>query len=145
MAGPSPLEQIKTFFTRYTLQQKLALAGSAALVLVLLWVLVHFVSQVEYQTLYADLDPQEAQSWSPFWRPNCHSFIPFAIGNGAGAPAVTLESPVAIRLQLVVEAPAAGAAYVAFVVVRLPVFALVEEGVELPAAEIAGDFVTGTG
>ena len=90
-------------------------------------------------------DPQVAQSWSPFWRPNCNSFIPFAIGNGAGAPAVTLESPVAIRLQLVVEPPAAGAAYVAFVVVRLPVFALVEERVELPAAEIAGDFVTAAG
>src|SRR5215472_9373521 len=58
---PNPLEQIKAFFTRYTLQQKLALAGSAALVLVLLWVLVYFVNRVEYQTLYADLDPQEAQ------------------------------------------------------------------------------------
>src|SRR5207253_7791464 len=61
MAGQNPLEQIKTFFTRYTLQQKLALAGSAALVLILLWVLVYFVNRVEYQTLYADLDPQEAQ------------------------------------------------------------------------------------
>ena len=61
MAAPSPLEQIKAFFTRYTLQQKLALAGSAALVLILLWVLVYFVNRVEYQTLYADVDPQEAQ------------------------------------------------------------------------------------
>src|SRR3989475_8978400 len=58
---PNPFEQIKAFFTRYTLQQKLALAGSAGLVLVLLWVLVFFVNRVEYQTLYADLDPQEAQ------------------------------------------------------------------------------------
>src|SRR5215510_10974308 len=61
MAAPNPFEQIKTFFTRYTLQQKLALAGSGALVLILLWVLVYFVNRVEYQTLYADLDPQEAQ------------------------------------------------------------------------------------
>src|SRR5207249_5944909 len=60
-AAPNPFEQIKTFFTRYSLQQKLALAGSAALVLILLWVLVYFVNRVEYQTLYADLDPQEAQ------------------------------------------------------------------------------------
>src|SRR5215467_842660 len=59
---PNPIDQIKSFFTRYSLQQKLALAGSAALVLVLLWVLVYFVNRVEYQTLYADLDPQEAQS-----------------------------------------------------------------------------------
>lgn len=61
MAAPSPLEQIKVFFKRYTLQQKLALAGSGALVLVLLWVMVFFMNRVEYQTLYADLDPQEAQ------------------------------------------------------------------------------------
>src|SRR5438034_2180378 len=61
IAAPNPFEQIKTFFTRYSLQQKLALAGSGALVLVLLWVLVYFVNRVEYQTLYADLDPQEAQ------------------------------------------------------------------------------------
>ncbi len=61
MATPNPFEQIKTFFTRYSLQQKLALAGSAAMVLILMWVLVYFVNRVEYQTLYADLDPQEAQ------------------------------------------------------------------------------------
>src|SRR5438477_12148317 len=61
MAAPNPFEQIKTFFTRYSLQQKLALAGSGALVLVLLWVLVYFMNRVEFQTLYADLDPQEAQ------------------------------------------------------------------------------------
>ena len=61
MAAPNLLEQIKTFFTRFTLQQKLALAGSGALVLVLLWTLVFFMNKVEYQTLYADLDPQEAQ------------------------------------------------------------------------------------
>ncbi len=61
MAAANPLEQIKAFFTRFTLQQKLAIACSGSLVLVLLWALVHFMSQVEYQTLYSDLDPQEAQ------------------------------------------------------------------------------------
>src|SRR5215510_12554482 len=61
MAGPNPLEQLKTFVQRYTLQQKLALAGSGALVLILLWALVHFMNGVEFQTLYAELDPQEAQ------------------------------------------------------------------------------------
>jgi len=62
MAAPNPLDQIQAFFKRYTLQQKLTLAGSGALVLVLLWTLVHFMNSVDYQTLYADLDPQEAQS-----------------------------------------------------------------------------------
>jgi flagellar M-ring protein FliF len=62
MAVANQLEQIKTFLNRYTLQQKLALAGSGAVVLIALWALVHFMNTVEYQTLYADLDPQEAQS-----------------------------------------------------------------------------------
>jgi flagellar M-ring protein FliF len=57
----SQFAQIKAFSTRYTLQQKLALAGSGALVLLLLWVMVFFMNRVEYQTLYAELDPQEAQ------------------------------------------------------------------------------------
>ena len=61
MAAPNLVDQIKAFFTRYSLQQKLALAGSGVLVLVLLWVLVFFMNRVEYQTLYSDLDPQEAQ------------------------------------------------------------------------------------
>ena len=61
MAATNPLDQIKSFVTRFTLQQKLAIAGSGALVLVLLWLLVHFMTQIEYQTLYSELDPQEAQ------------------------------------------------------------------------------------
>src|SRR5215467_10068546 len=60
--NPDPLQQIKAFLTRYTLQQKVALAGSAGLVLIMLWALVYFVNRVEFQTLYADLDPQEAQA-----------------------------------------------------------------------------------
>src|SRR5262245_29267091 len=62
MAVTNPLDQIKAFYTRFTLQQKLAIAGSGAIVLVLLWVLVHFMNQIEFQTLYSELDPQEAQS-----------------------------------------------------------------------------------
>jgi flagellar M-ring protein FliF len=61
MAASNPLEQAKAFVSRYTLQQKMAIAGSAALVLIFLWVLVYFMNKVEFQTLYADLDPQEAQ------------------------------------------------------------------------------------
>src|SRR5437773_5150880 len=60
-ASPNLIDQIRVFFTRYSLRQKMALAGSGALVLALLWVLVFFMNRVEYQTLYADLDPQEAQ------------------------------------------------------------------------------------
>lgn len=62
MAGTNTLDQIKVFYTRFTLQQKLAIAGSGCLVLLLLWALVHFMTQIEYQTLYSELDPQEAQA-----------------------------------------------------------------------------------
>ncbi len=61
MAATNPFDQIKTFFQRYSLQQKLAIAGSGAMVLVLLWAMVYFMNRIEYQTLYADVDPQEAQ------------------------------------------------------------------------------------
>src|SRR5215831_7694186 len=61
MATTNPLDQIKAFLTRFTLQQKLAIAGSGSLVLVLLWALVHFMTQIDFQTLYSELDPQEAQ------------------------------------------------------------------------------------
>src|SRR5215467_14548418 len=62
MAATNPLDQIKAFLTRFTLQQKLAIAGSGSIVLVLLWLLVHFMTQIDYQTLYSELDPQEAQA-----------------------------------------------------------------------------------
>ena len=49
--------------SRVQLQQKLAHGVSAAgLVIVLMWAMVYFVNRVDYQMLYSDLDPQEAQS-----------------------------------------------------------------------------------
>src|SRR5437016_8857459 len=97
MAAPSPLEQIKAFFTRYTLQQKLALAGSAALVLVLLWVLVYFVNRVEYQTLYADLDPQEAQSIVQKLQ---ELKVPYELGADGRTVKVASEKIAEVRIQL---------------------------------------------
>jgi flagellar M-ring protein FliF len=55
------LQQLRTISQRYTLQQKLGLAGAGGIVLVMMWLLVHFANQVDYQVLYSDLDPQEAQ------------------------------------------------------------------------------------
>jgi len=54
--------QIKAFLARYSLQQKLGMVFAAGLVVVLMWAMVYFVNRVEYQVLYSDLDPQEAQS-----------------------------------------------------------------------------------
>src|SRR5438105_7333257 len=97
MAGQNPLEQIKTFFTRYTLQQKLALAGSAALVLVLLWVLVYFVNRVEYQTLYADLDPQEAQG---IVQKLTELKVPYELGTDGRTVKVAADKIAEVRIQM---------------------------------------------
>jgi len=97
MAGQNPLEQIKAFFTRYTLQQKLALAGSAALVLVLLWVLVYFVNRVEYQTLYADLDPQEAQG---IVQKLTELKVPYELGTDGRTVKVAADKIAEVRIQM---------------------------------------------
>jgi flagellar M-ring protein FliF len=94
---PNPLEQIKAFFTRYTLQQKLALAGSAGLVLILLWVLVYFVNRVEYQTLYADLDPQEAQGIVQKLQ---ELKVPYELGTDGRSVKVASDKLAEVRIQL---------------------------------------------
>src|SRR3989442_2236142 len=97
MAAPNPFEQIKEFFTRYSLQQKLALAGSAALVLILLWVLVYFVNRVEYQTLYADLDPQEAQGIVQKLQ---ELKVPYELGTDGRTVRVAADKLAEVRIQL---------------------------------------------
>ena len=62
MAGPNPLDQIQDFIRRYTLRQRIAMTVSAALAVLCVWAMVHFMNRVDLQTLYADLDAQEAQS-----------------------------------------------------------------------------------
>src|SRR5688572_8399023 len=97
MAAPNLFEQVKTFFTRYTLQQKLALAGSGAMVLVLLWVLVFFMNRVEYQTLYADLDPQEAQSIVQKLQ---ELTVPYELGTDGRTIRVAADKLSEVRIQL---------------------------------------------
>src|SRR5437764_3208201 len=97
MAAPNLFEQIKTFFTRFTLQQKLALAGSGALVLVLLWTLVFFMNKVEYQTLYADLDPQEAQGIVQKLQ---ELKVPYELGTDGRTVKVAADKLAEVRIQL---------------------------------------------
>src|SRR5688572_17399828 len=100
MAGPSPLEQIKAFFTRYTLQQKLVLAGSGAAVLIMMWVLVFFVNRVEYQTLYSDLDPQEAQS---IVQKLASLKVPYELSEDGRTIRVSADKLSEVRIQLASE------------------------------------------
>src|SRR6185369_4022034 len=97
MAGTNPFDQIKNFFRRYTLQQKVALAGSGALVLVLLWTLVHFMNTVEYQTLYADLDPQEAQAIVQKLQ---DLKVPYELGTDVRTVRVASDKLAEVRIQL---------------------------------------------
>jgi flagellar M-ring protein FliF len=97
MASPNPLEQIKAFLTRYTLQQKLALAGSGALVLVLLWVMVFFMNRVEYQMLYSDLDPQEAQGIVSKLQ---ELKVPYELGTDGTTIRVASDKLSEVRIQL---------------------------------------------
>ncbi len=62
MAAPSSIDQLKDWLNSYTLSQKVAIIGSAASVIVLLWTLVYFVNRVDYQVLYSELDPSDAQA-----------------------------------------------------------------------------------
>jgi flagellar M-ring protein FliF len=97
MASSNPLDEIKAFLTRYTLQQKLAIAGSGAIVLVLLWVLVYFMNRVEYQTLYADLDPQEAQS---LIQKLTDLKVPYELGTDGRTIKVASDKIAEVRIQL---------------------------------------------
>lgn len=97
MAAPNPLDQIKAFFTRYTLQQKLALAGSGAVVLIMLWLLVFFMNRVEYQTLYADMDPQEAQAIVQKLQ---ELKVPYELGSDGRTIKVAAEKISEVRIQL---------------------------------------------
>ncbi|HEY2383033.1 MAG TPA: flagellar basal-body MS-ring/collar protein FliF [Terriglobia bacterium] len=97
MAAQSPLDQIKVFLTRYTLQQKLAIAGSGALVLVMLWALVFFMNRVEYQTLYADLDPQEAQG---LIQKLTDLKVPYELGPDGRTIKVAADKIAEVRIQL---------------------------------------------
>jgi len=55
-------QNIKAFLARYSLQQKLGVVLAAGLVVVLTWGMVYFVNKVNFQILYSDLDPAEAQT-----------------------------------------------------------------------------------
>jgi len=56
------VQNIKAFLARYSLQQKLSMVFAAGLVIVLTWTMMYFVNKVNYQILYSDVDPAEAQS-----------------------------------------------------------------------------------
>src|SRR3954471_23992194 len=62
MALPAPVQNIKTLFERLTLQQKVALASAGALVAVIIWLAVYLSNRIDYQVVFSELQPSEAQT-----------------------------------------------------------------------------------
>src|SRR5438132_175912 len=61
MALPAPVQNIKTLLARFTLQQKIALAGAGVLVMAMVWGAVFLSNRVDFQVAFSDLQPSEAQ------------------------------------------------------------------------------------
>src|ERR1700722_2485045 len=59
---PTGLDNLKNFFSKYTLQQKIMLGVTALAVIGIIWGFAYFANAIDYQTLYSDLNPEEAQS-----------------------------------------------------------------------------------
>jgi flagellar M-ring protein FliF len=55
------LQNLRTLGTKYTLSQKIALGVTGVLVAALIWGAVYFANRIDFQVLYTDLEPQEAQ------------------------------------------------------------------------------------
>src|SRR5262245_20504683 len=97
MANSNLLEQTKSVLARYTLHQKIVVTGSGAVVLVLLWALVHFINRTEFQLLYADLDPQEAQGIVQKLQ---ELKVPYELGEDGRTIKVSSEKVAEARIQL---------------------------------------------
>src|SRR5215831_12472125 len=61
MALPAPLQNLKTLSERLTWQQKIAMLGAGGLVMAIIWVAVYLSQRVDYQVVFSDLQPSEAQ------------------------------------------------------------------------------------
>jgi len=100
--NPSALAaQIKAFLARYSLQQKLGMVFSAGLVVVLMWAMVYYVNKVEYQILYSDLDPQEAQGIVT--KLDAMPEVKYEITNGGTTIRVASENLDKVRMTLASE------------------------------------------
>lgn len=94
------LAQIKAFWSRYSLQQKTGMVIAGGMVIALLWVMVYFVNRVDYQALYSDLDPTEAQSIVTRLQ---GLQVPFELSEDGRSVSVASERISEVRIQLASE------------------------------------------
>ena len=100
MAVPSTFDQVKEWFASYTLSQKVAIVGSAAGTVVLLWTLVYFVNQGDYQVLYSELEPAEAQGIVQRLQ---GMSIPYEVSSDGTTVRVARDNLSEVRIQLASE------------------------------------------
>jgi flagellar M-ring protein FliF len=94
------LAQIKAFWSRYSLQQKAGMVVAGGMVVALLWAMVYFVNRVDYQALYSDLDPTEAQSIVTRLQ---GLQVPFQLSEDGRSVSVASDRISEVRIQLASE------------------------------------------
>src|SRR5262245_20175849 len=62
MALPVPVQNAKVLLSKFTFQQKMALLASGVIVMVMLWLAVFLANRVDFQVVFSDLEPADAQS-----------------------------------------------------------------------------------
>ena len=83
--------------SRFTLQQKLALGASGVLVMVMVWLAVTLSNRVDFQVVYTDLDPTEAQSIVQKMQ---EQRIPYQLSTDGRSVSVASEKASEVRIQL---------------------------------------------
>ena len=97
MAAPSPLQNLKTLIDRFTLQQKIAIAGSGVLVLVMMWLAVFMSNRIDYQMVFSDLEASEAQS---ILQKLQELKVPYQLSTDGRSISVASEKASEVRIQL---------------------------------------------
>src|SRR5438876_4199017 len=97
MALPAPIQNAKTLFERFTLPQKLALAGAGVLVMAMVWVAVYLSNRVDYRVVFSDLRPAEAQSIVQKLQ---ELKVPYQLSTDGRSIGVASEKASEVRIQL---------------------------------------------
>jgi flagellar M-ring protein FliF len=106
MALPAPVQNIKTLVERFTLKQKIALAATGALVMALVWGAVYLSNRVDYQVVFSDLQPSEAQG---ILQKLQDLKVPYQLSADSRSISVVSEKASEVRIQLASQGlPASG-------------------------------------
>jgi len=97
MALPAPIQNVKTLLSRFTLQQKMSIAASGAVVMGMMWLAVFLSNRVDFQVVFADLDPSEAQGIVQKLQ---DLKVPYQLSTDSRSISVASEKASEVRIQL---------------------------------------------